>query len=577
MPRFLLSASIILFSLICNSPAQNASSDATLEKKLPPVEISDYWNVAQHRLSEDEPLRVAHVPPEYLFGGIRIEVVVDVQGNVVAAKIAETDPLDPQPHKNLYPTALAQARSWKYKPFEKDGKPIAVTFTEYIRILPPEDLPKVHVPFRRIKDLKSLRITLKRTTCFGSCPAYSLEISGDGSVVYQGQRYVVFTGEHHDHISKEALGQILAAFRKADYFSLKDKYFYGVTDNPTTTTSIAFDGMQKSVIDYVGEHAGMPHAVAELEETIDRVVGTLKWVYGNAETVPSLMRENWDFKSTEAALTLARAACERYHRALMNDPTLIRDLVAAGVPPDAHGPEGRSALGCVAAQKDRETVILLMEAGAAKGKPSVKNDALAGAASAGDLELVRLMLKYGADPNDAVPDGQTILMSAAESGAPEVVAEILKYHPDVNARGPGEQTALHFASEDRSFRGDEGDRETWEKQRGEVVLLLVKAGADPRLADKDGNTPLHKARLLPVAEALIKSGADVNAHNNEGETPLMVTYSEEVASLLVRSGADISARDNEGHTALDRARSSGFQDKIKVLEGLRNTSPGKTQ
>jgi len=575
MPRLMLGVSTILLCLICISLAQNVSPDTTREQKSPPVQISDYWNVLAHRLSEAEPLRVANARSRDLFGGIQIEVVVNEQGNVISAKIANEK--DDNIHENLYPAALAQAKSWKYKPFEKDGKPVAATFTEYVRILPPEDLPKVHAPFPEIKDLKSLRITLKRTTCFGSCPAYTVEISGDGSVVYQGQSYVVLTGEHHDQISKEALSQILDAFRKADYFSLKDQYAFGVTDNPTTITSIAFDGTKKSVIDYVGEQAGMPHAVAQLEQTVDRVAGTLKWVYGNAETLPSLMREKWDFKSAEAGLTLVRAACERFNRALMADPALIRELVVAGVPPDAHGPNGRTALECVAAEKDKETVIFLMEAGAAKGDPAVKNEALASAARAGDLQLVRLMLKYGADPNATDGKGQTILMSAAASGVPEVLTEVLKYHPDVNARGPDQQTALSFASQDLYFRGPDSDREAREKQRGEVAAMLLKAGADPHLADKDGNTPLHKAHILPVAEALIRNGADVNARNNRGETPLMVTYSDGVVKLLLQSGADISARDNAGHTALERARSSGFQDKIKALEAFQSTSPGKSQ
>lgn len=572
MPRFILGALIVLFSLVCSSPAQNAVSTATSEKESPPIQISDNWQIASHRLSEAEPLRVTN--PRSSFGGIQVKVVVDELGNVVSAKIAETNPLAPQPYKDLYPTALAQAGSWKYKPFEKDGKPVAATFTDYIRILPPEDLPTMHVPFPQIKDLKSLRITLERTTCFGSCPAYRVEIGGDGSVAYQGRGYVVVTGEHHDHISKDSLRQILEAFRKADYFSLRDKYIYGVTDNPTTTTSISFDGQQKSVIDYVGEEAGMPHAVVEVEETIDRVAGTARWVSGSAETVPSLMRENWDFKSQEAGLTLVRAACDRRRSATGGTPALVLDLVSAGVLPDTHDGMGRSALECTAATKDREGVVLLMEAGAARGNPGLKNEALAGAAQAGDLQLVRLMLKYGADPN-ANDGSRTALMAAARSGKPDVVAEILKYHPDVNARAPNLQTALSFATENWYSRGSESEQEMLEKQRADVVVMLLKAGADPHLADKEGNTPLHQAHVRVVAEALIENGADVNARNNRGETPLMVTFSGDVVRLLLASGADLSVRDNQGRAAMDKA--SGIPDKLKLLQAAQSASPGKAE
>lgn len=572
MPRFILGALIVLFSVVCSSPAQNAASAATSEKEPPPIQISDYRQIASHRLSEAEPLRVTNPRSQDLFGGIQVKVVVDEQGNVASARIAEERD---DPHKNLYPAALAEVRSRKYKPFEKDGKPVAATFTDHVRILPPEDLPTVHVPFPQIKDLKSLRITLERTTCFGSCPAYRVEIGGDGSVAYQGRSYVVVTGEHHDHISKDSLAQILEAFRKADYFSLGDKYICGVTDSPTTTTSISFDGQQKSVIDYVGEEIGMPHAVVEVEETIDRVAGTARWVSGTAETVPSLMRENWDFKSQEAGSTLVRAACDRRRSATEGTPALVLDLVSAGVPLDAHDSPSRSALGCLARQKDQQAVTLLMEAGAARNNPEIKNEALAGAAQAGDLQLVRLMLKYGADPNAAGRDGRIALMAAAASGKPDVVAEILKYHPDVNARAPNLQTALSFATENWYSRGSEGEQEMLEKQRTDVVVMLLKAGADPHLADKEGNTPLHQAHVRAAAEALIENGADVNARNNRGETPLMVTFSGDVIRLLLASGADLSVRDNQGRTAMDKA--TGIPDKLKLLQAAQSASPGKAE
>lgn len=61
-------------------------------------------------------------------------------------------------------------------------------------------------------------MTLSRSGGYGTCPAYSIEIHGDGSVIYRGESYVVVTGEHRDHLSQEQVPEILDAFRKADYF-----------------------------------------------------------------------------------------------------------------------------------------------------------------------------------------------------------------------------------------------------------------------------------------------------------------------------------------------------------------------
>ncbi len=70
--------------------------------------------------------------------------------------------------------------------------------------------------------------------------------------------------------SREAVADLFAAFRNADYFSLKDEYISAITDHPTVYTSIEFDGQKKAVKDYVGFTAGMPEIVDELERKIDR-------------------------------------------------------------------------------------------------------------------------------------------------------------------------------------------------------------------------------------------------------------------------------------------------------------------
>ena len=46
------------------------------------------------------------------------------------------------------------------------------------------------------------KITLERWGCFGTCPAYTLSISGEGSVVYQGKAYVTSRGVHKGRVSQ---------------------------------------------------------------------------------------------------------------------------------------------------------------------------------------------------------------------------------------------------------------------------------------------------------------------------------------------------------------------------------------
>ncbi len=128
---------------------------------------------------------------------------------------------------------------------------------------------------------------LSRTGCYGKCPAYSIEIHADGTAIYTGKDYVSVPGERREHLSTQQVEELVEAFRKANYFSLKHKYVASVTDHPTYKTSFEVNGVKKSVVDYDGQRAGMPKAVTELEETIDRVVGTAKWIKGNAETAPA--------------------------------------------------------------------------------------------------------------------------------------------------------------------------------------------------------------------------------------------------------------------------------------------------
>jgi hypothetical protein len=138
--------------------------------------------------------------------------------------------------------------------------------------------PNVHATFPEIHDWNTLRITLSRGGCYGRCPIYEVEIHGDGTVSYDGKANVATKGRRTATISHASLKELVDFFRKADYFSLSDRYASMATDYPAYETSISFDEVSKSVLDYVGQSAGMPSTVSDVEAAIDRLSGAYKWV-----------------------------------------------------------------------------------------------------------------------------------------------------------------------------------------------------------------------------------------------------------------------------------------------------------
>jgi hypothetical protein len=138
--------------------------------------------------------------------------------------------------------------------------------------------PDQKIAFPAIKDFSSLRISLQRTPCYGWCPAYNLEIAGDGTVTWFGEHYVEAKGGRSAKIPVEKVRALYDAFVKADFFWTFDDYHAPITDLPTQIISISFDGHSKSIVDYAGAHAGMPKVIDELEDAVDEAAGSKAWI-----------------------------------------------------------------------------------------------------------------------------------------------------------------------------------------------------------------------------------------------------------------------------------------------------------
>lgn len=143
----------------------------------------------------------------------------------------------------------------------------------------------------------------------------------------------------------------------------------------------------------------------------------------------------------------------------------------------------------------------------------------------------------------------SVLIGAATSGNPDVVREILRYHPKLEERDRQGRTALIEASEDSSNAP--------ESARAECVRLLVDAGADVNAHDKDGNTALHETFLTEVEKELLTLGADVNARNNRGETPIFTTVDDSAIPLYIQHGANLDLQNDKGQTAMEAAGDHG--------------------
>lgn len=122
-------------------------------------------------------------------------------------------------------------------------------------------------------------ITIKREVCFGSCPVYSAQIYEDGTVVYVGEAFVKVEGERRHRITEDRVRELIKAFERINYFSLKDRYAVdengqSVTDQPTTTTSISLNGKYKKVVDYYCA----PKELVALEDLIDKLAGLYEYI-----------------------------------------------------------------------------------------------------------------------------------------------------------------------------------------------------------------------------------------------------------------------------------------------------------
>jgi uncharacterized protein len=205
--------------------------------------------------------------------------------------------------------------------------------------------------------------------------------------------------------------------------------------------------------------------------------------------------------------------------------------------------------------------MLLDAGGSVEARDRLGAMPLAHAARAGHLPLVRLLLERGAPIDARDLAGSTALYAAAENDRLAVLRELLEKGADPNL--PGRSGPLAAAA----FRDND-----------QAVALLLARGADPKVADKTGKTPIMYAAALgfaPIVRRLLDAGVAVDGRDGNELTALMWAAghadnagsadAQAVVTMLLDRGAAIDAADNRGRTPLMIAAERGHAAIVALL------------
>ena len=395
-------------------------------------------------------------------------------------------------------------------------------------------------------------------------PWVKLRVSGSGAVEYDGERYVVVEGKHQRHIAPEDVRELLDAFRRADFFSLRDDYTVVISDGPgVTTTSIQIGGLKKIVLENGGK---IPSALKDVRNAILKFSHSDQWVIGNADTISDLLAETSDPATQRAVLSdiLPRAA-------IYSNTAVIRALLTHPIDLEHLGPYRATALLHAAQRGLPDMVAALLDAGAnPRAVDDVRRGAMIFGAGSGNAQVMRLLLATGLKGDEADRYGDTALMAAAASGNPESVRLLLSKGARVNARNCRRQTALLSAADgDPGFCYGDSGRENPEVpeeviQRDVVVRILLDAGADINARNWYGETALFSLEDEAVQE-LIRHRINLETRDPNGETALVSTVAASIAAILISAGANVNSQDDKGETALMKAAERHYVDKLDVL------------
>lgn len=268
----------------------------------------------------------------------------------------------------------------------------------------------------------------------------------------------------------------------------------------------------------------------------------------------------------------------------------VRVLLDSDADPNQPGPEGvNTALRYAAVNSYTRIARALLEKGADPNHHLLRLPILVDIAGDQDVsagtkvELINLMVEFGALVDAADEEGKTALMHAIEAGVESVVACLLELGASVDVEDDFKRRPLHLAAE----KGSEAILELILNKKPnldcldtsgrsalsravefpDLARILLEKGASPDLTEYRDFTPLSLSAedgFTKTVELLLAHGAQVNLRTDitsdtGGWTAVCIAaeYDQpDIVKLLVDAGASLSLKSNNGSTPLHVATAS---------------------
>ncbi|XP_073696004.1 histone-lysine N-methyltransferase EHMT1a isoform X3 [Garra rufa] len=235
-----------------------------------------------------------------------------------------------------------------------------------------------------------------------------------------------------------------------------------------------------------------------------------------------------------------------YFSAKRGELQRILHMLVEGVDPNLRmdSEKRKTSLHCAAEEGHKEICHVLLQAGANLDMcDAEQRTPLMYACENNHLETVKYLLKAGASTGHKDMRGSTCLHLAARGGHTGVLQYLVSMPSiDVNCKDDGGWAPLTWATENTNL---------------EQVKMLISAGADVQIRDKEENVCLHWAAFSgcdEIAQLLLDKRSDLHAVNIHGDSPLHIAVRQnqlDCVMLFLSRGADVNLKNKDSETPLD--------------------------